>query len=252
MVYNSKFDLCYPILEKDIDGIIRKIKSTISKKVNMYELRLDSLKGLLSDDIMSITDGINSIKKKFPHKKFIVTIRTKGEGGNVTLTSNKYIELIKYLLENAKADYIDIEYKYYEKNKGAFNRLIRKSRLKTILSKHLFHKNFSSKKCEEILKSLSKSPCDIVKLAVKIDDKNKVYEFMELSKRYNSKISKLGKRGIFIAMGREGIISRVFPQYAGTRVVFLDAYDKKRSKLYQPNLTFFLNFYNKILDYLKK
>lgn len=220
----------------------------------MYELRLDSLKSLLNgkSDIISITEDINCIKKRFPKKKFIVTIRTKGEGGNLSLSSKRYIEYIKCLLENAKADYIDIEYKYYAKNKSLFDKLIKKSKVKTILSKHLFNKNFSKKKCEEILKKLSKSPCDIVKLAVKIDDKNKVYEFMELSKIYNSKISKLGKRGIFIAMGKEGLISRIFPGYAGTRVVFLDAYDRRKNKLYQPNLTFFLHFHNKILDYLKK
>ena len=246
------FDLCHPILEKDRLSIIKKIKSIKNSKVRMYELRLDCLKSLSrsKEGIELVIDDVNYIVSKYPKNVFIATIRTKSEGGNITLSGSKYVECIKYLLKEAKVNYVDIEYKYYEKHKRVLDKYIKESKAKVIISKHIFDKKFSYAKCENMLKQLSKTKCDVVKLAVNVDNIVDSYKFIELSKEYNEKISKSGKRGIFIAMGKAGIISRILPEYTGTRVVFLDAYDKKNSKLFQPNLTFFLKFHNKILDYL--
>ena len=241
------FDLCYPILEKNFDNIIKKIKLVNNKKVSTYELRLDNLNCLSSAkcDISSIVDNINNLKRRFPKKKFIVTIRTKKEGGKVSFSASKYTEYICCLLKFAKVDYVDVEYKFYAKSKSIINKAINESKAKVIISKHVFDEKFSIIKCEKTFKELSKVNCDIVKLAVKVGSKEDTYKFMELSKNYSIKISKNGKRGIFIAMGKNGLVSRVFPEYTGTKVVFLNAYDK-HNKLCQPNLSLFLNMHGKI------
>lgn len=220
----NNFDLCYPILESDPSSIRKKIEATISKRVKFYELRID----YLLDNRVSIDDIIyymNDLNRDFSDKEFIVTIRTKNEGGAIDLSLYKYFSYIEKLMGKLKVSYIDIEYKYYSLALDAFNALIKKTNLKIILSKHIFDHEFSKENCEDIIKQLIKTKCNIVKLAVMIDKKNDLFSFMNIAKEHSIKLKDINKDAIFIAMGEMGRLSRIYPEYTNTKIVFVNAYE---------------------------
>ena len=220
----NNFYLCYPILEKDLPSVYHKIKTTIDRRVPFYELRIDYLleQGVATH---SIIDCINDLVKTFSNKKFIVTIRTKNEGGAIDIPFDEYYVYVKELVEKSKAHYIDIEYKYYILDLAAFNTLIEKFKVKTILSKHIFSDKFSKEKCEEMINCLIKTKCSIAKLAMTVCEKKDLFYFMNTAKEYSRKLKESNKNAIFIAMGEMGRLSRIYPEYTNTRIVFINAYN---------------------------
>ena len=224
-LYNkNSFSLCYPILESSKEKIINKIRSVNNPKVKVYELRLDYLNKESMSDMSKIIDIINFVKTNFTSKKIIATVRTKGEGGKINLSSQAYFDLIKEICEKSKADYVDIEYRFYSKRKSLYDKLIIKSKKTIILSKHLFNKRFSLANCKDILGKMSKSKSDILKLAVMTHSKMETYYYMKMAHEFTSKDRKKRAGYIFIAMGRDGLISRLLPEYTNTKIVFINAY----------------------------
>lgn len=254
MKHKDNYRLCYLISEKDRNSIIKKIKKTYDSRVTTYELRcdhLDCLKG--KGDILLAIDTINYVTSKFPRKKFIITIRTKTEGGNISLSKKRYATYISELYYGVKADYIDIEDRYYDavkelladkKNK---EKIRNKKHIKIIVSKHVFDKKFSIVKCENIIKRLMKKKANILKLAVRTEKLVDVCDYMKFARKYSTMIKAHRKDCIFIAMGKAGLISRIFPEYTNTKIVFLDTYNRnnslKNNKLFQPNLRMFLRLH---------
>ena len=245
----NNFDLCYPILEKEFDLVYSKINSTLDKRVLFYELRIDHLleNGIGIDDIIVF---INDLIKHFRDKKFIITIRTKSEGGATQLSFNEYYNYLEKLITKVEASYIDIEYKYYILDKASFDSLIKSSKAKIILSKHIFDDKFSSINCENIINELIESAGAIAKLAVMVSTKEDLFSFMNLANKYASLLKMNKKDAIFIAMGEMGRLSRIYPEYTNTKIVFINAYDKG-SILGQYSLDSYLE-YRKLLAKLGK
>ena len=201
----------------------------------MYELRLDYLDKKTFTNTKEIIDIINIVKTKFCDKKIIATIRTIKDGGKAEITDYIYFDLISKMLKESKADYIDIEYSLYSKKKEAYNKLIAKSTKTIIISKHLFNKKTSFVNYKTALRKMTKCKGDILKLAVMPKCTIDVYNFMKLAREYTFKDKKNRKGYIFIAMGKYGLVSRIFPEYTNTGIVFINAY-KGKGTLGQVNM----------------
>ena len=240
----NNFDLCYPILEKEFNLVYDKINSTLDKRVLFYELRIDYL---LENNINidHIIVFINDLVKKIHGKKFIVTIRTKSEGGVIELSYDKYCDYINKLIRQVRVEYIDIEYKYYELDKEKFDVLIENSKTKVILSRHEVTDIFSSINCERIIRELFARKCDTIKLAMMVNSKEDLFSFMNSAKKSFDEYKEYNKNMIFIAMGEMGRLSRIYPEYTNTHMVFLNAYDND-NKLGQFSLDSYLQ-YRKLL-----
>lgn len=245
----NNFSLCYPILERDLASVRSKILTTLDERVAFYELRIDYLleQGVGIDDIIIY---INNLLKDFSSKKFIVTIRTKSEGGAVVFSLDVYFSYIKKLLANLNVSYIDIEYKYYALGIDSFDALIKAAMPKVILSKHVFDDRFSNEKCEIIINELIEGTGDIAKLAVMVNTKDDLFSFMNIAKKYESILKSKNKDAIFIAMGEMGRLSRIYPEYTNTKIVFINAYNKG-SILGQYDLDTYIE-YRKLLAKLGK
>lgn len=246
----QKFKLCYPIMDKKIENFIENVRHLNKEQDVMYELRIDSLlNGGAS--IEDICESLPIIKKISKDKKLIVTIRTKNEGGEIHLSSRKYKEYITYLFECKNIDYIDIEYNMYKKDKTYYNKLMLTGRKKIILSTHLFDNIYNEKKYRKIFDETLKVRCDIVKFAVMTYTIDEVINFMYASKDHSDILRKCGKGAIFIAMGRCGQISRLYPEYTKSKIVFMAPNGKKASKLGQFDKTTYYK-YRKILAKMLK
>lgn len=224
--YKNKFLLCYPILEKGIYGILKKIEKIDDKLIDAYEIRLDTLKYIDDSDnkVKEILNAINVVKKCYKKKKIIATIRTCKEGGKSNIDKKKYAFYIEEICKNSLADYVDIE---NDTLKDVGNTFYKHYKKKIILSKHIFDKKFSKEKCKTTIEKMLKKECSILKMAVAVYNEKDLYEYMDLAKSYALRLEKRGTKCIFIAMGDMGKVSRIFPEYTKTQVVFLNAYKKR-------------------------
>ena len=228
----NNFVFCYPILEDSKSSIVKKVSQIDKERKCMMELRLDYLlcAGMPIEDIIKL---VNNIKSNVTNKKIIATIRTVSEGGKVDLTKEKYFTYIKELYLKSKVNYIDVEYKFYKIDKIYYDSLFKKKKKKIIISMHIFDRIFFENEYMKLFTEMAESSGNIVKFAIKVFTKEDLFTFMLAARKCDKILKKSRKDAIFIAMGTVGVLSRVWPEFTNTKVVFLTAYDGKTSKIGQ-------------------
>ena len=257
MVYNMKnkkhtteYELCYPILEETKSSFMSKIILLEKDHNSILELRIDYL---LNNNISinEIILMINDIQKDLTKKKLIVTIRSEREGGKLKINDEEYYQYIENLYYNVHVDYIDIEYNFYKNNIVKYESLFENRLKKIILSSHIFGKTLSKKEYESLFSNMSKANIDIVKCAVMVKTKKELFDFMTIARKSSIYIKNDNKFTIFIAMGEIGGISRIWPEFTNTKIVFLTAYSEKMSKIGQFSYENFVKYRNMLEKIIK-
>ena len=77
--------------------------------------------------------GSASYFEKFAGRELVFTLRTRAEGGQIELSSEEYVQMIKEVAQLYQPDYIDFEYFSY---KDVFNQMLDFPNL--VLSYHNF------------------------------------------------------------------------------------------------------------------
>lgn len=244
--FTNEFELCYPILENDKVLFMDKVVSLENKKNSLLELRIDYLlgNGVSIDEIVMM---INYIHVDLTSKRIIVTIRTEREGGKIKIDPETYYDYIERLYLHTSVEYIDVEYALYQKNADKFDRLFKNKFKRIILSNHIFESALSKKDYEILFYDMAKPYIDIVKCAVMVKTKKELFDFMMIARKCSKNIKKHEKGCIFIAMGEIGGLSRLWPEFTNTNVVFLTAYGENASKIGQFTYENFMK-YRKLLE----
>ena len=239
----NNFSFCYPILEGDKNSFFNKISEVDKERKCMIELRLDYLlyAGMSIDEIISLIDHI---KTKLTHKKLIATIRTVSEGGKVDLTKERYFFYIKELYLKSKVHYIDVEYRFYKIDKLYYDSLFKKRMKKIIISMHIFDRIFFENEYVRLFTEMAESSGNIVKFAIKTFTKEDLFLFMRAARKCEKVMKKNRKESIFIAMGSVGVLSRVWPEFTFTKIVFLSAYTDFDRELGQMNREKYVKYRN--------
>ena len=246
----NNFSFCYPILEENKNDFLKKISGVDKERKCMIELRLDYLlyAGMSIDEIIKL---ISHIKSKLTHKKLIATIRTVSEGGKVDLTKERYFFYIKELYLKSKVNYIDVEYRFYKIDKLYYDSLFKKKKKKIIISMHIFDRIFFENEYVKLFTEMAESSGNIVKFAIKTFTKEDLFLFMSTARKCEKIMKKNKKECIFIAMGTVGVLSRIWPEFTFTKIVFLSAYTDFDRELGQMNREKYVK-YRKLLEKIGK
>lgn len=220
---SKKYKYCFPITESSKTSLIKKVKSLIIPKGSIIELRLDYL--LYTDiDIENVVKIVNDIKKMCRNVKILATIRTISEGGKLDLSREKYFYFIRELCVNTNVDYIDCEYKFYKIDKVYYDNLFKRCRKKIILSIHFYNRVFDSIGYTNIVSEMLDSKSHFIKFAMKTFTREELFTFMLTMRKLSEKVKENRKEPIFIAMGEVGKFSRLWPEFTGSKIVFINAY----------------------------
>ena len=247
--FTNDFKFCYPILEHSPLKFYEKALSLGRNNNFLLELRIDYLLSNASfDDVLLV---INDINEYIDNDRLIVTIRTKREGGEIELSDEKYFEYISNILMFTSIRYIDLEYDYYKKYARQYDELFKGDFNKVIISKHIFDGALETKKYEKIFDEMTVPCASIVKFAIMLRTKDELFDYMLAARECSKSINKKGKNCIFIAMGKIGSLSRLWPEFTNTKIVFLTAYSQKANKIGQLGYKDFVK-YRKLLEKIDK
>lgn len=97
--------ICVPIVASLRDEIITEAKKIAALPVQMTEWRVDFFAGY-ETEILSV---VEELKKNLREKELVVTLRTEQEGGEPNGSRFDYFSLIRRLLAQGAADYVDVE-----------------------------------------------------------------------------------------------------------------------------------------------
>lgn len=219
---DGRAKICYIATYDNETKFYNKIeKYAEDSKCDMIELRIDTIYGK-ENDIEKVLEIINNADKiiKKNNKYSLATLRTKQDGSKFTTTKWEYFDIINNIYNDTNVDVVDIEYRYYKQLKKEFMQLPANNKT-ILLSFHDFIKHCDRRNIHKLLNEMIKEDVEMVKIAIFTHKKQEVFDLMEEAK----KIKKYAKKNMFfviIAMGKTGLVSRIYNEYTNTKIIYID------------------------------
>ncbi len=148
-----------------------------------------------------------AIFEKFAGRELVFTLRTRSEGGEIDLSPEEYIHLIKGVAQLYQPDYIDFEYYSY---KDVFEEMLDFPNL--VLSYHNFQE--TPENMMEILSELTSLNPKLVKVAVMAHTEQDVLDLMNYTRGF--KTLNPEQEYVTISMGKVGKVSRITADVTGS------------------------------------
>ncbi len=189
--------ICAPILEKELESVIKSAKKAIDLGADILEFRIDGLKNPDLDEVQRVIKEIN-----YP---LIATNRIKTEGGFFNGSEEDRINILITAAEYANI--VDIELQTEENLR---NEVIEASK-STIISYHDFKKTPSYEELLKVVKE-EKELGDIAKFAVMPNDNKDTLTVLKVLSEVPNTIG--------IAMGEIGRYTRLVAPIFGSPITF--------------------------------
>ncbi|HEU9029368.1 TPA: type I 3-dehydroquinate dehydratase [Streptococcus pneumoniae] len=148
-----------------------------------------------------------AIFEKFAGRELVFTLRTRSEGGEIDLSPEEYIHLIREVAQFYQPDYIDFEYYSY---KDVFEEMLDFPNL--VLSYHNFQE--TPENMMEILSELTILNPKLVKVAVMAHTEQDVLDLMNYTRGF--KTLNPEQEYVTISMGKVGKVSRITADVTGS------------------------------------
>ncbi|MDD6920238.1 MAG: type I 3-dehydroquinate dehydratase [Eubacteriales bacterium] len=205
--------ICQPIMAKNYDEIAKILSSGLDNKIDIVEIRLDTLADFNVSKLSLI-----STKLKEANIRLILTLRTKKEGGAIDLDVSNYEKYIRQIIDKIDTDYIDIQRKActndsrvrmladFAKQKGK----------KVIISEHNFAKTQTEDKIYKSFLHINYLGADISKIAQMAASEQDVYSMIDATRRAAKEVGGI----IGISMGEVGVATRTDAEEIGSVIAY--------------------------------
>ena len=148
-----------------------------------------------------------AVFEKFAGREILFTLRTRGEGGQIDLTSEEYLAVIQDIQSIYHPDYIDFE---FYSHREVFEQMLEFSNL--VLSYHNFQE--TPENMMEILSELTSLSPKLVKVSVMAHNEQEVLDLMNYTRGF--KTLNPEQDYVTISMGKVGKISRLTADLTGS------------------------------------
>ena len=138
-----------------------------------------------------------AVFEKFAGREILFTLRTRGEGGQIDLTSEEYLAIIQDIQSIYHPDYIDFE---FYSHREVFEQMLEFSNL--VLSYHNFQE--TPENMMEILSELTSLSPKLVKVSVMAHNEQEVLDLMNYTRGF--KTLNPEQDYVTISMGKVGKI----------------------------------------------
>ncbi|MGT2742087.1 type I 3-dehydroquinate dehydratase [Streptococcus plurextorum] len=189
-----------PVMPRNVEEV-QAIDLAKFDLADIIEWRADYLP---KSDILTVAPAIF---EKFVGREVLFTLRTSREGGNIDLTDDEYVSLIKEVHALYQPDYIDYE---YFSHRDCFDQMLDFSNL--VLSYHNFEETPSN--IMELFSELTALSPRVVKLAVMPKTHQDVLDLMNYTRGF--KTLNPEQSYAVMSMGKLGRITRIAGDLMGS------------------------------------
>ncbi len=168
---------------------------------DIIEWRADFLP---KDEILQVAPAIF---EKFAGREILFTLRTRSEGGEIDLSAQEYVQVIKDVTQLYQPEYVDFE---YFGNKDVFDQMLDFPNL--VLSYHNFQE--TPENMMEILSELTSLNPRVVKVSVMAHTEQDVLDLMNFTRGF--KTLNPEQEYVTISMGKVGKVSRITSDVTGS------------------------------------
>ena len=168
---------------------------------DIIEWRADFLP---KDEILQVAPAIF---EKFAGRELLFTLRTRAEGGEIDLSAQEYVQVIKDVTQLYQPEYVDFE---YFGNKDVFDQMLDFPNL--VLSYHNFQE--TPENMMEILSEITSLNPKVVKVSVMAHTEQDVLDLMNFTRGF--KTLNPEQEYVTISMGKVGKVSRITSDVTGS------------------------------------
>lgn len=168
---------------------------------DIIEWRADFLP---KDEILQVAPAIF---EKFAGRELLFTLRTRAEGGEIDLSAQEYVQVIKDVTQLYQPEYVDFE---YFGSKDVFDQMLDFPNL--VLSYHNFQE--TPENMMEILSELTSLNPKVVKVSVMAHTEQDVLDLMNFTRGF--KTLNPEQEYVTISMGKVGKVSRITSDVTGS------------------------------------
>lgn len=215
MIGEGKPLICISVMDTKKDDIIAEVKRLVENGVEMVEWRVDAFEGVKSPN--AVRDVLKGIAPYVKNTILVFTFRSKEQGGQCSLDSEKVYDLHQVAAETKVVDFIDVEY-FYTENADVEVYNLQKMGTKVITSHHDFHETPSADVLFMLLEQMKHSNADIVKLAMMPQCAEDVIRLLAETNHFHKRYP--NQPLITMSMGKLGAVSRVCGETFGSCVTF--------------------------------
>ena len=206
--------ICVPVMGKTKNQLVDQIKDCLQKGAFLIEWRADFYEHIMDKD--AVCDTLRELASLDDKMILIFTIRSNKQGGEGSLATEYFEELLTAVADTGAADFIDVEFTEHANVKTLISRL-QQNGSRVITSHHNFSLTPSKGEMLELLEAMTVANADIVKLAVMPNSREDVVNLLDITRQYCENHDRLA---ITMSMGSLGQISRVAGAAFGSCVTF--------------------------------
>ena len=208
--------ICVPIVGRTRDEIINEAKALEDIPKDLVEWRADWFEEILEPEKASeILRELRMILKEVP---LLFTFRSAEEGGNQTISADKYLEINRAAIESENVDLVDVEIFSAEETVREIIVCAHKKNVKIIASNHDFEKTPEKEELVLRLRNMQEAGADILKIAVMPQSEKDVLTLFTATEEMVSNYAR--QPVVTMAMSGLGAVSRLAGEVFGSAITF--------------------------------
>ncbi|HCX64520.1 MAG TPA: type I 3-dehydroquinate dehydratase, partial [Eubacteriaceae bacterium] len=179
-------------------------------------------RGDFCSDQWGFEKGMARFKERGIRTPLLVTLRSKGEGGERFLDAKEYEGQLRHMLDFEGVDYVDIEFKTAGHGVDGLIERAGDRSVRTILSSHNFKETPSNHELKSLMQAMDRTEADLIKVALMPQKKSDVLRWMSFVEDMRGSVK---KPIVAIAMGELGKITRYQAEYLESPITFASGKD---------------------------
>ncbi|MEG0593043.1 MAG: type I 3-dehydroquinate dehydratase, partial [Coprobacillus sp.] len=194
--------------------ILNQAKSFKDLSYDLVELRIDFYENIL--DNQKVISLLNDLRIMID-KPILFTYRSLGEGGQIQLTDDQYIDLVRNVCESQLIDIVDVELLSGNQIVYQLVEIAHVHKIKVLISNHNFDLTPDNNLMRQTLEHMEIMNADILKIAYMPVNKKDVLRLMDITLEMSTKLT---KPIVSMSMADIGKISRVCGEFTGSAMTF--------------------------------
>jgi len=208
--------VCIPLMGRTKQELLEELKELEAHDFDLVEWRVDFFQNIM--ELSLVEEILKVINQKLKNIPVLMTLRRKVEGGNCDLPEGMYFKFIQETIKMKGIDLIDVELLTSEEKIKETIYLAHEAGIKVILSNHDFLKTPARDELISCLKKMQALGADLCKIAVMPQNPKDVLVVLEATYEMYTLYAKCPI--ITIAMGEQGMISRLAGEVFGSAMTF--------------------------------
>ena len=207
--------ICVPLTGRSLRQIEEQLENMTHYPADMVEWRCDWFEEIADRHETGL--ALRMIREQVGDLPLLVTFRTAAEGGERAIEEETYYALLDDLACRQEPDLLDMEAWFNSEKTAAVTAGLQQQGKKVILSYHNFSGTPPLEEMTERLKEMAAMGADLAKIAVMPESMEDVYSLL----RATSRVHELNLCPLItMAMGRQGLLSRLCGEISGSCLTF--------------------------------